>query len=69
MARQTLIGHTAGCHNCAKSVDAKNALAWAHNHVRQNPGHRVELSLHYIVANTPAATTADPDLFAEGSKK
>lgn len=49
-ARQSLIHHTAGCFTCGKSVSARNALAWAHNHVRHNPGHWVEVSLGYIVS-------------------
>jgi hypothetical protein len=55
MARQTLIFHTAGCHDCGASVDAKNAVAWAHNHVSRNPGHQVELSLGYQIANPQTA--------------
>ena len=47
--RQALTHHTAGCFTCGASVDARNALAWAHNHVRHNPGHTVELSLGYFV--------------------
>lgn len=48
-SRQTLIHHTAGCFTCGASVDARNALAWAHNHVRRNPGHSVELALGFAV--------------------
>ena len=47
--RQLLTHHTAGCFTCGKSCGARNALAWAHNHVRNNPGHTVELSLGYNV--------------------
>lgn len=47
--RQLLIHHTAGCHTCGASIDARNALAWAHNHVRANPTHTVELALGYSV--------------------
>lgn len=50
MAAQRLIHHTAGCFTCGKSCDARNAQAWAHNHVRHHPGHEVELSLGYFVA-------------------
>ncbi len=47
-SRQRLTHHTAGCFTCGASCDARNALAWAHNHV-QTTGHRVELSLGYQV--------------------
>lgn len=50
MTRQNLTHHTAGCFTCGASVDARNAQAWAHNHVRYNPGHRVELTLSYHVS-------------------
>lgn len=50
--RQFLTHHTAGCFTCGASVDARNALAWAHNHVRRT-GHKVELSLGYSI--TPEA--------------
>lgn len=57
-SRQTLIHHTAGCHTCGASVDARNALAWAHNHVRRNPGHFVDLSLGYAVRSNDATSTS-----------
>lgn len=46
---QTLVHYRAGCFACGKACDAKNATAWAHNHVRTHPGHTVELSLGYVV--------------------
>jgi len=49
MATQRLIHYTAGCHTCGASVDARNALAWAHQHANKNPGHQVELALGYSV--------------------
>lgn len=49
MARQMLVFHTAGCHTCGASVNARNAVAWAHNHANKNPGHQVELKLGYSV--------------------
>lgn len=48
-ARQTLIHYRALCLNCAARCDAKNATAWAHNHIAHHPSHRVELSLGYSV--------------------
>lgn len=48
-SEQRLTHNTAGCFTCGKSVDARNAQAWAHQHVRRNPGHVVELSLGYNV--------------------
>lgn len=54
MVKQVLIHHTAGCLDCGASVDARNALAWAHNHANKHR-HRVELSLGYTVSKpTPA---------------
>jgi hypothetical protein len=55
MATQNLIHYTAGCLTCGASVAARNATAWAHNHANRH-GHRVELSLGYIVyCDTPAS--------------
>ncbi|MDX2094342.1 MAG: hypothetical protein SFW64_00120 [Alphaproteobacteria bacterium] len=48
MAKQTLIHHTAHCFDCGKQVDARNALAWAHNHANRY-GHAVELQLGYRI--------------------
>lgn len=62
MTTESLISYRAQCHMCAARCDAKNAKAWAHNHVRRNPGHRVELALGYLVASTPPAK-AEKDLF------
>lgn len=61
MTRQTLTHHSAGCFTCGASVDARNAQAWAHNHVRHNPGHRVELSLGYYVSDDSPAKGRDDD--------
>lgn len=46
---QRLTHYTAGCFDCGASVSAKNAQAWAHQHVRKT-GHRVELSLGWNVS-------------------
>jgi len=46
---QSLIHHTAGCYTCGASCSARNALAWALNHVKAHPTHSVELSLAYHV--------------------
>ena len=56
--RQNLIHHTAGCHTCGASVDERNAQVWAHNHVRRNPGHFVDLSLGYAVRCDDAIATS-----------
>lgn len=48
MTRQHLIHYLARCHGCAAQCTAKNVQAWAHNHARRT-GHRVELSLGYVV--------------------
>lgn len=53
--RQILTHYTAGCFTCGKSVAAKNAQAWAHNHVRHNPTHVVELTLAWNVRDVQAA--------------
>jgi hypothetical protein len=55
MARQSLTHHTAGCFTCGASVDARNALAWAHNHANHNPGHQVELAMGYFIVNDGAS--------------
>lgn len=48
-SRQYLTHYSAGCFDCGASCGAKNAQAWAHQHVRKT-GHRVELSLGWQVA-------------------
>ena len=54
--RQTLIFHSAGCHTCGATVSARNAQAWASNHVRHNPGHFAEVSLGFAVSDRSAAS-------------
>lgn len=49
MAKQVLTHATAGCFTCGATVDARNAVAWAHQHVNRHPTHTVELSLGYSV--------------------
>lgn len=51
MTRQLLIHHSAGCHTCGASINVRNALVWAHNHVRRHPDHHVELSLGYSITS------------------
>ncbi len=58
MARQSLTHHTAGCFTCGAAVDARNALAWAHNHANRNPGHRIELALGYLITTDDIAGNA-----------
>lgn len=48
MAKQFLVSYIACCLDCKASVDARNALAWAHNHSNKHQ-HKVELSLGYFV--------------------
>jgi hypothetical protein len=60
MARQSLTHHTAGCFTCGASVDARNALAWAHNHANRNPGHQVELALGYAITADSGSYSAAP---------
>lgn len=48
--RQRMIAASAGCLTCTASTDARNAQAWATNHVQHNRGHAVEVSLHYRCA-------------------
>lgn len=48
-SEQTLVHYTAGCFDCGASLSARNAQAWAHQHV-QKTGHSVELSLGWMVA-------------------
>lgn len=57
MTKQGLIHHHAGCLECDKTCDARNALAWAHNHARTT-GHAVELQLGYRVSNGGVAVTS-----------
>jgi len=57
MTRQGLIHHFANCQTCQKSCDARNALAWAHNHARTT-GHPVELQLGYLITGARAARAA-----------
>lgn len=45
---QTLVHFSAACQVCAARCDARNAQAWAHNHVRAH-GHVVELQLAWSV--------------------
>lgn len=45
----TLLHHTAMCHVCGAQVCARNAMGWAANHVKHNPGHEVEVSLGYFI--------------------
>jgi len=52
--RQTLIHYQAACHTCGACISARNAQAWASNHVRQNPGHFAEVSLGYAVSDKAA---------------
>lgn len=58
MTKQGLIHHSAICHDCSKTCDARNALAWAHNHARTT-GHAVELQLGYRVTSGDAISAAD----------
>lgn len=46
---QTLIRYSAVCLKCGKVCDARNAVAWAHNHARTHTGHAVDLALAYNV--------------------
>jgi hypothetical protein len=46
--QQFLIHNIARCGECDASIDAKNAVAWAHNHARRT-GHAVSLELAYRV--------------------
>ena len=39
----------AQCRNCGQRCDARNAQAWAHNHVRHHRGHVVDLALEIVV--------------------
>jgi hypothetical protein len=57
--KQQLIGATAACNTCGSGTSARNALAWAHNHVRHNPEHSVHLAVEYTVrcAAEPKETT------------
>jgi hypothetical protein len=48
--RQTMTDASAGCFTCHASTDARNAQAWATNHVRHHPGHEVEVRLTYRCA-------------------
>lgn len=57
MTKQGLIHHYAACIECDKVCEARNALAWAHNHARTT-GHAVELQLAYRVSNGGVAITA-----------
>lgn len=49
MTKSGLTHHTALCHDCDAQVNARNAMAWAHNHARQH-GHNVELQLAYRIS-------------------
>ena len=48
--RQAMVAASAGCFTCSASTAARNAQAWATNHVRHNPGHAVEVTLTYRCA-------------------
>lgn len=48
MAKQGLVHYAAYCHQCERSCEAKNAQAWAHQHVNRT-GHAVELQLGWLV--------------------
>lgn len=52
--RQTMTDASAGCHTCHASTGARNAQAWATNHVRHHPGHEVEVTLTYHCAEVGA---------------
>ncbi len=58
--RQSLIHHTAACHDCGARCDARNAQAWATNHVRRHPAHFVEVSLGYAVSDRPVNAKPHP---------
>jgi hypothetical protein len=45
--RQTLSEHSACCQDCDATCDARNAQAWATNHVKRHPGHVVKIELCY----------------------
>jgi len=45
--RQSLVQHTASCHDCPATCDARNAQAWATNHVKKHPSHVVKIELAY----------------------
>lgn len=47
-SKKMLVQHHAKCRDCAKEGTARNALAWAHNHVKYS-GHRVDLVMGWTV--------------------
>lgn len=63
--RQSLRGHSASCQDCAASCDARNAQAWATNHVKRHPGHVVTVDLSYEAraVGVAAARADEPALF------
>lgn len=58
MVTQRLIHYQAACHTCGKACGARNAQAWATNHVRNNPGHFAEVSLGYALSDAAGRAEA-----------
>jgi len=56
---QRLIHYQAACHTCDAGCMARNAQAWATNHVRAHPGHFVEVSLGYAVSDRSSPTLSN----------
>jgi hypothetical protein len=65
VAKQSLVEHQASCRQCGASCDARNAQAWASNHVRAHPGHEVRVCLEYEVTDglPKKSDPAQPPLF------
>lgn len=63
--RQSLSEHTASCQDCPAKCDARNAQAWATNHVKKHPHHVVKVELAYDVKAVGISRTRadEPALF------
>jgi hypothetical protein len=54
MVRSALIHHVAICSDCGAQCDARNAMAWAHQHARKND-HSVVVEVGYHVTGSSGA--------------